>query len=68
MTASDWWEKIDEASRIGCCFAREGPDCKGNHPQGTRIVYGYETLAQSVMSAIDQAVREAVRTEREKKG
>jgi hypothetical protein len=67
MTSSDWWERIDQEARIGCCFAKEGPNCQGHHPQGTRIVYGYELLAQGVMRAIDQAVTDALKVEREKK-
>lgn len=49
---SEIWNHIDRASRVECCHASSGEACKGFHPQGTRIVYGYEALSKSVRGAV----------------
>ncbi len=51
-TPAETWEKIDRIARVECCFPREGQNCKGYHPQGTRVVYGYEALSKGVRGAI----------------
>ena len=51
-TPSEIWHQIDHISRVECCRVSPGAACKGYHPQGTRIVYGYEALAKAVQGAI----------------
>ncbi len=52
---SEVWDQIDRMSRISCCNAASGETCNGFHPQGTRIVYGYEALSKGVRGAVYSA-------------
>jgi hypothetical protein len=61
-STTEIWDHIDRISRIGCCHASSGEACKGHHPQGTRVVYGYEVLSKSVRGAVYSARNAALDT------
>lgn len=57
---SEIWNHIDRMSRVECCHAASGETCKGFHPQGTRIVYGYEALSDAVRTAVFKSRNTAI--------
>ncbi len=59
-STTEIWDRIDRVSRIGCCHASSGETCKGHHPQGTRVVYGYEALSRAVRGAVFNARNAAI--------
>jgi hypothetical protein len=55
MKPSEVWDHVDRMSRIHCCYAASGEKCQGYHPQGTRVIYGYEAMSKGVQGAVFSA-------------